>query len=274
MLIIQSFFKNSNTIRGNLKLAAKQANLSCKFLKKYGYDVILYTDEHCRKYFSKIKYDNIITLDNDLIQTNHIDRFYSISKLLACLSTKDPYLHIDIDFFLLEDILRKHLDTNFITFHKEPWVMKWFFNRISEHEIKKHLNLIKQNTNVYNCCIFGGNDILTINSSIDKVLQHSLKINNYINNMMSIFTAAEQQTWVKSVFIEQYYLTNTIYKITQNPESVVLNLPEEYNTITNAKKLYKIFKQEKIFHIWIAKRSINKIIGLNHYLDMMEKYYF
>jgi hypothetical protein len=269
MLIIQSFFQNTTNIRGNLKVAKKQANLSCKFLKKHGYNVILYTDKNSIDYFRKIKYDNIITIDQELINQNTVDRFWSNTKLLSCLLTNEPFYHIDIDFFLIENILESFKDKKFITFHQEPWIMKWFINRIPDQHILKYLNIQKHKSNIYNCAVFGGTDIITINSNIRKILNNCLQYNNQINKMISIFTEKEQSNWLKSVFIEQYYLTNSIY-----------NEIKEYNTILNVshgqthKDIYSLFKKHKIFHLWIEKNRINKIIGLNNYLNMMKKYYF
>ena len=54
MLVIHSFFKNTTDIRSDLRLNARQADLSCKFLKKHKFTTILYTDKSCVGYFKHI----------------------------------------------------------------------------------------------------------------------------------------------------------------------------------------------------------------------------
>lgn len=264
MIILQSYVPNTRDIRSNHELVAKQALLSCKFLKKHRYTTVLYTTKELKDtLFVNHPYDNIIdiTWNCDDFKT----LFWCGTKLISCQMSKEPYYHVDTDLFLINDIL-KNKEEPFLAFHVEPYTMK-VFQALTSLLKEYGVNITDQ---VYNCAIFGGTSIDVINNTINFILS---KVLSNFGNINGILARIEDHgnPWKKSVFIEQILLTNQIRK--QLSLNVLPTLIDTFNARGHV-DVYSALKKEDIIHFWSAKNSLERIIGIYKLLDYMEKYYF
>jgi hypothetical protein len=271
MLAIHSFFKNTTDIRSDIEITAKQANLSCKFLKKHKFTTILYTDKSCIDSFKYIPYDDIIILDISSIQPNIPQDFWSASKLISCSVTNEPYIHVDVDLFLIENCLEEYGDKDFFVFHNESWIKEKLYN---EHlnKINQYFNYIDNNSLAYNNAIFGGKQYNIINQQINTLIDSIIINNTIIDEILFAKKPRKENDGAKSVFIEQYLFNNLMKEALQT--SVIPLILKESISCKNSKEIYAIMKQYKIIHLWIQKYAINHVIGLNEFLDMLEKKYF
>lgn len=256
MVIIHSYFDNKFTKTSRFdKDIYLQAELSVKFLKKYGYNVILFTDnEHLKriKYYDDIKTINIA--DYKLPKV-----FWSGSKLISCLNVNEDYIHLDIDLFLIEDIIKDHLSKNFFCLHNEPYLTEYnkTTHKIPSHIVTK-LDLDVDNIECKNMSIFGGN-YKVINNIIQKVID--IASNNY-SETYNILKDMPQYNWIHSVFYEQLLLTNS--KISK--PIPIFNFPKNYDNT----RAYFFLKKHGIYHLWFNKQEIDRLVGIEKYLKSIE----
>jgi len=271
MKIIQSFFANdiSRPLRTNIDIASKQANISNKFLKKHNYDTILYTDQQSAKYFYHIKYDEIKIIDLKEFNIKDKLNFWSITKLLCSSLIKENFLHIDLDLFLIQDIIKGHENEQFICLHHEPWMTQIFYNELSQEQIKKYFDIDPKKAKSYNFSIFGGKNSNIINNCIVKLNNY---IDNYNNEIDNLLLEVKKYNLKKSVFLEQYIFPSLISK-----DLNIDTLPVLVSSSIDAKGQTEIrikLKEQNIIHIWTLKETIEDFIGINLFLDMIDKYYF
>lgn len=273
MKIIQSFFANdtSRPLRTNIDIVSKQANISNKFLKKHHYDTILYTDEQSAKYFEHIKYDEIKILNLKEFHIKDKLNFWSITKLLCALSTKENFLHIDLDLFLVENIIANHINEPFVCLHHETWMTQSFYDQLSTEKINEYFNIDTKKAKSYNFAIFGGTNNSIINNCIVKL---NTCVNNHNNNIDKLLTETKNKNcnFKKSVFLEQYILPSMISK-----DLNIDTLPVLITDSMDAKGQIEIrmkLRDQKIIHIWTLKHTLEEFIGMNLFLDMIDKYYF
>ena len=259
MIVVQSYFNNkfSQTKRFEKHIYA-QAKLSVQLLKKHGYNVVLFTDDPLLEqitYYDEIKHINIQ-------EHNMPQNFWSSGKLIACSLLNEPYIHIDIDLFLIENVIADYINHNFFCLHNEPYVT--YFEKIIDSIpdfIVDRLLLDKQNLQCNNMSIFGGQSSL-INSLINKVLDTAK--NNYID-INQILLPLPQSNWKNAVFYEQVLLTNS-YLIKPNP---IYNFCHDFNN----NKVYEQLRKIGVHHLWFKKQYIDKKIGLENYINHLEKKY-
>lgn len=84
----------------------KLAYYSVKSASKY-YSTTLYTDDEGKEVFDKhgIYFDEYCILDKI---EKYKGRVYSVPKLYAMIAEKEPYVHIDFDAVILEEIVTTH----------------------------------------------------------------------------------------------------------------------------------------------------------------------
>jgi hypothetical protein len=271
MLAIHSFFKNTTDIRSDIELTAKQANLSCKFLKKHKFTTILYTDRSCIDSFKYIPYDDIIILDISSIRSNIPQDFWSASKLISCSVTNEPYIHVDVDLFLIENCLAEYEDEDFFVFHNESWIKDKSYNE-QLFKINQYFNYIDNNSLVYNNAIFGGKQYNIINQQINTLIDSIIINNTIIDEILFSKKPRKENDGAKSVFVEQY-LFNNLVKEELKMSTIPLVLKESIDH-ENSRKIYALMKQYQIIHLWVHKNAINNVIGLHELMDMLEKKYF
>ena len=261
--------------QSELDLIKAQAELSCKFLKKHGFTTVLYTTQSLKdRLFIDCKYDQILSFtekEEHLIRRYSELDFWASPKLFACKSINEPYVHFDIDLFLIENHLVKYLDLPFFAFHEETF-MKHMYGGLNRDILEKGFQLDMNNETVYNCAIFGGIDFNTINNEIIETLNFIDLQNQLIDELIA---AIEQPTkrnkWKKTVFIEQLLLINNIRKKIGLPRVPTI---VESSKANNHADIFKILQHKNILHLWIHKGLIHETIGLNRFLSMLDKYYF
>lgn len=266
MLLIQSFFPNTQDLRSNLDSIKTQSLLSCKFLKKHKYTVILYTTEKLKnECFINHPYDDIVSLDLDSYsEIINPKNFWSITKLICAAQQTVPFYHIDTDLFLLEDSISQYHKSQFVTLHPEPWVyqnVKKYFNISLINKIYKiDANYLLS----YNFGIFGGQNTTTITNCINQLLNINQK--ELLNQQIFLNTYSKSFNWSPSVFFEQMVLPTYI----QKQEKIVTIVD---NTIS-IEDTFKKLKTKQIIHLWIAKQSLETVFGLEKFCNYLEKYYF
>lgn len=272
MDLIQSYFlndkisaKENNIARSKLDLVSNMSMLSCKFLKKHGYTTVLYTSQSLVPIFKNHPYDDIITINEYEYESITQDHFWSGTKLVACSKHKNPYLHIDTDLFLIEDILSDHLHSECLTLHSEPWTVP---------NIDIDFNLCNYIFNInelecYNCAVFGGSNFNIINNTIKNTITQILSYKLYINYVLGkALNNPISKDWIQSVFIEQILLVSNIKK--------ELNI----STIIDASecdvwwKIPELLKSKNIVHLWTYKDPIHYCLDINNLIKYMTKYYF
>ncbi len=265
MILVHSYFNNKfhNKFRFQKDLYA-QATLSVKFLKKHGYTVVLFTDDS--PLLNIPYYDDIKQID--IQEYNLPANFWSAGKLISCLSLNKPYIHIDMDLFLIENVISDYLQRDFFCLHNEPQIAQMFsamILNISDYIIQK-ISLDTKNIVCKNMSIFGGND-QKINPLIRNVLDiaenNSKEINSALANPLAAQHNDNGNSWKHSVFYEQILLTNSL-KI--KPD-LIYNFPQDYNHV----KQHKALKDSGVDHLWFAKGYIEKVVGISNYLKKLEK---
>lgn len=270
MLAIHTFIPHTFDIRSNTELVSEQALLSCKFLKKHKYTTILYTTQILKDtLFNNHPYDNILVIDDELCHTFSKINFWSGSKLIACELTKEPYFHIDIDLFLIEDIVKSILDQPLFAFHVELWVQT-HYNSINKEELIQNYNIDMSSDFVYNCAIFGGKSYLEINKTISTILAKISKENNEIDRLLRSIRRCHNE-WKKSVFIEQLLLVNHIRK---NMNLDIVPTVIDTSLAKSHHDAFEKIKQSNVLHLWIGKNALDNHLGLSNLIKYIDKYYF
>jgi hypothetical protein len=272
MITIHSFFPNDiSSIRANTLSASKQAELSNKFLKKHQYTTILYTDAESISYFKHIPYDDIRILDLKDYQLPNTFDFWSVTKLVSCLSVNEPFYHVDLDLFLVEDIIQQYKNEPFIALHYEPWIKDCFFSKLPKDKIDEWFNIDNDIAQCYNFGIFGGMDHTTIKNSIEHLITGVNTHNNEITEFLSTLET-DGYNWKTSVFLEQYILPSIIAK-KLNVQNLPVLVPESITAKGEIGIRHRL-KKHKILHLWGLKNTFEEFMGLNLFLDMIDKYYF
>lgn len=263
--VIQSYFVNTQTdnyTRTNTTLVSHQAMLSCKFLKKHGYTTVLYTSKDLVTHFQNHPYDDILTIDSSELGYVTKNHFWSGTKLVCCEKHPNPYVHIDLDVFLIEDIIRDHTSNNFIFFHEEPWMISSLNLDIP---LCDKLFGIKPTVS-YNAAIMGG-------KNQNLLQQHLQKILNLVKNQSDDIKVAlkdnleskQNSNWAFSVLIEQLLFPNSLPNV-----HVLLDTKE----CQNHTSVMPVLKKNNILHLWYAKPFFNETIGIERLMQYMTRYYF
>jgi hypothetical protein len=264
MIAIHSFFKNTSDIRSDTGLTSRQASLSCKFLKKHNFTTILYTDYYSIEYFKHIPYDDIIILDIPSIKPNIPKDCWSVSKLISGSVTNEPYFHIDTDLFLIENHIQNFADSKFFLLHAEPWYK--YTNLIPK--INDLFDYISYDSLSYNNAIFGGQNYVDMNKNIINLIDTVIENYANIENILALITLDA----AKTIFVEQYLFNNLIKR-----ELNIIEIPliiKESMTAKGVSGVNKLLEQSGMIHLWYRKSFIEETIGINNYLDSLEKKYF
>jgi hypothetical protein len=215
-------FENSRNFC-NLEMAKISNNL----VQKHGYKTCLYTDEYGYKLLHKnIKYDQIILFEKEKL--NILPRkIWSFGKILAMSMVSEPFIHIDFDLLMLNDIDKKILNNDFFVLHKEPLInnntYKKEFNEINKiYNMYPNKNEISNNINCYNFGIIGGRKFLEIQNVCNKI------INFYFLYKKQIDFLAEKTNpdWLYPVIFEQILIPNFLNKIYNINPTEILKISE------------------------------------------------
>lgn len=183
------------------------AYLSFEQLKQKGYQVHLYTDNYGKELLCDrlgLKYDYVDTCHQELdIPPN----LWAFCKLYTHLKQKLPYIHIDLDAYVIKDfndkikkgnVVYQNLEVNNI-FYKRIWSeLKPHIkvqNRLS-HMIRQLMDNEHHSYIAMNVGIFGGNNLRKIHA-------YSTEAVNFLN--ANLKHMPEENYFYFCTFIEQLY---------------------------------------------------------------------
>jgi hypothetical protein len=243
-LIIFSACHFKKKIFTNTPLAAFSNYLA----QRHGYKTVLYTDSINYEQFKNIKYDEFVFLDEKIIE-QFPNRGWCLGKLLAMSMVKEPFIHIDFDLLLVNN-LPNYIKTNeCFAFHNEPY-MKELFKPPGVHKLYKkykfqnELNYNETESN--NCAIIGGQNYQLINESCEKVIDYAITNRKFFDKFGNLFKTQKTRIYIP-VFFEQIFLLNIIREKTLSKTIPTIIQEETLETIsTKADEL-------KIMHLWGGK---------------------
>lgn len=262
--------KNESSYRGDTEISAKLANLSNKFLQKHKYVTKLFVDKESINFFRKIPYDSIEIIDKDFIKTLPKD-FWAGGKFYSCIKTNEPYVHFDLDLFLIENTIQDIINNSNIFYaYEETWIPNKL--NIDLKLINSIFNntFINQSIKSYNCSIFGVKDYVTYNKCVHLMYDILQKNNESINQLIIKSINPNTITWLKPAIIEQIALPNYAkiqFRINELP-TIINPSPQTFEHMNH------IFKDINILHLSLYKYMINNLLGIDRFINMLEKFYF
>jgi hypothetical protein len=146
-----------------------------------------------------------------------------------------------------------------------------FFGQIPKDKIEKCFNINNDIVQCYNFAIFGGTDYNTIKNSIENLITSINIYNNDITELLSKVNT-DGHNWKTSVFLEQYILPAIISK-KLNSQILPVLVPESITAKWQV-EVRSILKKYRLIHLCALKDTFEEFMGLNLFLDMIEKYYF
>lgn len=190
------------------------AYYSLQCLHKNGYNVKLVTDDYGKKilteYF-KIPYDRVDVSLNNMTTSEYI---WGLSKFYAFSLEKEPFLYVDLDFFMQKDIptsLKKsemfcqNIENNYICYY---YGYMGFNNFIDKKDIVyEYFESVLESNQIgysYNTAIFGGQNITLIHDAC-KAMFKFVEMNN-LNDLILTDKSDRDVLTILSIFIEQVYL--------------------------------------------------------------------
>jgi hypothetical protein len=206
------------------------AYYSLQCLKKNGYTVKLVTDDYGKKilteYF-KIPYDRVDVSLNNITTTQYI---WGLSKFYAYSLEKEPFLYVDLDFFMQKDIpssMKKaeifcqNIENNYLCYYYGYMGFNKFIDK--KDTIYEHFESLLEKNKIgysYNTAVFGGQNIELIHKASRAMFDFVEK--NNLNDLILVEKSDRDLFSILSIFIEQVYLY--YYLTLNNPEVEVIPL--------------------------------------------------
>ena len=234
MDIIFSYWKTGHRKFTSLEVAAMSNHLA----KQHGHKTYLYADKSGLELFKNIEYDYRIEMDEKILSKLPAS-VWSLGKLLAISQHRAPFLHIDFDLMLFNDIPPENLSQDFLCAHPEYW---FEFDGNSYHKHSAKLNIIAPRPYSHNCCIVGGNKYTEINSAAETIINYCIENNAEIEIDCEKYKT--KLTWLMPSLFEQTFFVNLV-KNKLNIDKI----PVVFDEI-NINNLYKKFKISNIIHLW------------------------
>jgi hypothetical protein len=263
MKIVYSFIKTSYSPTAP-ELFAKISN---KLIQKHGYETELYVDKHNYHIFKNISYNNIVILDDKEIQELP-SNVWSAGKLLTFSKINEPFFHLDMDLFFIENYLSKFLNSELSFFHEEPWYniakIKKKLNVITNHFINTNSNNFSLNPdslNSINCAIVGGTNFKIINQNSSLIIEYLKKHKDFIQ------LNSNKYKTLSAIFFEQVLFTNMCINNIINWSPFLIQECDETSSfyqnyldikVHNSKLklvncLYNQMIEKKVIHLWGSK---------------------
>lgn len=279
-LVVYSSWMNNQY--NNIETQKEFAWYSNYLAQKNGYKTILYTDQKSKAILKDIPYDIIIDFDEEIL--NQLPKtVWAAAKILTFSMQKEPFLHIDFDFFIFEDLSIENMkDKDFIIYHQEPWSKQFGLGNVFHiNGIKKVLDItnncfnIKYNKKLMslNFAIFGSykKNVVTTISKEAKIL-----IDNLIKNK-DILENLNLQSFFKKKFGNiDHAMLSIIFEQVIFPYTLVQKHKIYYHPILKVKSPREVCKlsiQNKLLHLWGFKKDIKvKTIIRNKIYQLRNKY--
>lgn len=160
--------------------------LSALLVKKMGHEIELFCDENAYNMYSEIPYDKIHIIDfaNDGVSS----KFWIWSKIKTHLLMNEPYVHIDGDVFLFNDIIGDNLTNgNYcvaVQSVENGKTISGYFQNLYVNsanpflKLNNGINWDKYEYSAYNCGVAGFSDMELKNEYANKVKEILVDISN------------------------------------------------------------------------------------------------
>lgn len=266
MKIVYSFIKTAY----NPKTPELFAKISNKLIQKHGYETELYVDKYNYHKFKDISYNNIVILDNKEIEELP-SNVWSAGKLLTFSKINEPFFHLDMDLFLIENYLSKFLNSELLFFHEEPWYnlakIKNKLEVVTNHFIKTNshnFSLNPDSLKSINCAIVGGTNFKIINQNSSLIIEYLKKYKDFIQ------LKSNKYKTLSAIFFEQMLFTNMCINNIINWNPLLIQECDEtsssyknYLDIKVHKPKHKLINciynqmvEKKVIHLWGSKQII------------------
>ena len=243
---------------------------SNRLSQKAGYKTVLYTDQASKKLLGDIPFNKIVDFDEDIL--NQLPKtVWAAGKILAFSMQTGPFIHLDFDFFILNNNFYEQIkDKHFFLFHEEPWSGDFGFDRtFNKQGIQKILEItnndfganldeksISLNFSMFGSCKESAIPIIVEKSklTIETLIKYKNQFedDSFKKHFQKYFRTLSLA--IPSMVVEQVILPNIISQALKSPHYPIIKLK-------NLKDLVKNFKEEGLLHLWGFKKN-NKIIDL------------
>lgn len=228
----------------NYKILAAYANF---WAQKNGFETIFFGDETSLKDFKNIKYDHTYKMPHNL-RKNFPRQFWSVGKLISLSLMNEPCIHIDNDLFLTKPIPDVFLKNDIYCFHNELFVD---FEKIENSFEIRPSQTLGFPVISYNCGVIGGQDIITIQNSINILFDFIFNNLDYLEKFN--LTNKDQNL---SVVMEQIWL----YQI-------IKSFNKQINELIQPKNWQKSFESQTVKTGYVHLMTDNKL----KFIDLIEK---
>lgn len=197
---------------------------STLLIKKLGYKIDLYCDEHSFDIYSLIPYDNIQIVDFD---SDGIDsKFWIWGKIKTQSIINEPFIHIDGDVFMFRDIIENNLSSySAVIQHVEnektmgndfyETYLSSTYPYVKTNELN-NINWNKYNFTAYNCGVVGFSDMKLKNGYVNKVKEILLNLSNDIE-----FQSFRKKYDGMFLIAEQSYLYHYLNELNVKPFEII-----------------------------------------------------
>jgi hypothetical protein len=256
----------------------KLAVLSNFYARKNGYETILFTDATTYELLKNIPYSHVNIFKQS--QMRFPKQFWCGPKFISMMEMTEPYLHIDMDLFLLSpDLPDKMKNKDFIYFHDEPWLDWSSFSAIIQDMFASSVNPLIPFSNMQfqsmNMAMFGA----TTEFGIQNIKNNASLLLDFVENNSSMFNVASSPSFFEvfdlygfvdyytyefmiCVILEQMFFANTLTK-NLDPQ-MVLSLfgkikKPDLLSFKYFLKNKNLFNKHKIYHVWGDKEKFMPI---------------
>jgi hypothetical protein len=247
---------NNSRFFYNIEMA-EAANTAAQ---KSGYKTCLYTDiQGYENLGLKIPYDEVILFDENILEQFY-PKIWSLGKILAMSLVREPFIHLDFDFFLFKKLDEDIEQKDFFSLYHEPWinnnaglqeVIKKIINLYPEEELKKEINNLGYFSS--NFSIVGGQKFREISFVCEKIINFGISCKEQLARLdLGEF---DSPGWVLPVTFEQILIPYLLkmnfnidnYTMIPIPKEIYDKIEIDVNDIDNFNPgLIEILKSEFI----------------------------
>ncbi|MEY4342215.1 MAG: hypothetical protein RL736_5 [Pseudomonadota bacterium] len=244
MKIIFTNYFNQNSWLPDGGLYPELAALSNHFAKKHGYTTHFFGDPKSIDIIKNVEYDHITELSQS--ELDKIPKcLWSLSKFLSLQSINEPFLHLDIDLILKNNIDSKILNSEIIAFHTETYVLDK--TESLQRAFPLHpLNRFDLTPLSYNCAIFGGQNFEYIKSKANFLLNFVYENKDSFDFLHKLYTyyikTNKEHFYYPPVLVEQVWL----YQLFKQDNKKIVNILGNPGSWSS---LYKNSRKRRIVHL-------------------------
>jgi hypothetical protein len=270
MLAVQSLFfsesyrRFNNSKKNTPEYSTKFSEISCKLLNSHGYTTTLFIQEKYYSLFKHIPYKQIFFFDNDEFEFLPKD-FWSASKLICLAKLNEPFIHFDLDLFLLKDLSNDIKNQDFFMFHSEPWI-----DNLNIH--KKFINDLTGSTLnsplvSHNAAILGGLKFDVIKTAAKFVIKYAIENNDILEDQIKKDKNYHYtKSCYKSIFLEQILMVRIILSNLNMNQPITVLTKESASQEDTLQEMIK----HDIIHLWGRfYYHIEKTLGIDNFIKKL-----